>query len=287
MSLLDDLSGEIEEEKQISIKKDLSPVQDAGDYVIVRNIECVDADGNVFEKHDELWIPKDVERDKNYVKSFSVYGAIVHCEEKGNDWFLPSAAATLNYLLKIFPKAVRKRSDGNYHTINEEFKKVLDIFYNGQDQFFGVLAQNSLVAFGKSEIIHYPKKEDFTYASGDVGINFNRDSIRLEFDNSNLEVCCLLDGLENKGIERFVRQYSGVANPEELLNLGDYYGWLSNGDKHSRLWFSSNYEGSMNFSDTFALRIFCDTYNPYLNICADINLDNSFSASGVRYIPPS
>ena len=37
-------------------------VEDADNYVIVRDIECTDADGTVFDRHDELWIPKDIER---------------------------------------------------------------------------------------------------------------------------------------------------------------------------------------------------------------------------------
>ena len=33
------------------------------DFLAVENIQCVDADGNVFEQHDKLYVRKDIERD--------------------------------------------------------------------------------------------------------------------------------------------------------------------------------------------------------------------------------
>ena len=285
MSLLDNLDGEIEEEEQLSVKKDLSSVQDAGDYVIVRDIECTDADGNVFEKHDELWVPKDIERDgDNKSILLTPYNWNLHFEEKGKDCFLPSAALTLNYLLKILPAAVRKRSDGEYAVINEEFKKVLDS-YHDYGLGYGYHAQNSLVAYGTSEMIHYPKKEEFIYAGGDVDVNSDRESIRLSFNKSELQDGLLSEGLKNKDIERFVRQYSGVFEPEKLVDLGDYYSWLSGRDKPTRLWFPWHGKKGKNNTSTCASWVGCNSND--FNLIGNSNLDYSNAASRVQSFPPS
>ena len=276
MSLLDELNGGVEEEKEISTKKDLLPVQDAGDYVIVRDIKCVGADGDVFEYHKELWVPKDVERDEDNKLRwfFSPYEAIVHFEKKANDWFLPSAALTLNYVLKIFPEAVRKRSDGKYVTINEEFKKVLDKNY---DSWY---AQNSLIAYGAGEIIHYPGKIDFNSADASVDINANIDSIRLIFDRSELYGCHLSEGLKNKAIERFVRQFSGLTEPEKLVELGDYYGWLSGENQPTKIWFPWDGKRGRSFAKTRECWFGCDNGRFYLE--ADDYQGTLDAASGVR-----
>ena len=225
MGLLDTLDGEIQEEEQLSVKKDLCPVEDAGDYVIVRDIECTDADGNVFEYHKELWIPKDVWNP--YDRPFNLYDEVVHFQEIGSGWFLPSAALTLNYLLKILPAAVNKRSNGTYGVINEEFKKVLDRHCN-----YWCL-QNSLIDYKTNEIMHYPKTHSSSY------INAGRSNARLSFDKSELRsgFIKLETGLKNKGIERFVRQYSGLIEPERLVELGDYYSSFPEANKFVSLYF--------------------------------------------------
>ena len=270
-------------------------VEDADNYVIVRDIECTDADGTVFDRHDELWIPKDVERTEeldedgnNKPKNFTPYNAIVHFEE--NDCFLPPVCVTLNYLVKIFDAAVERQEDGNYEILDEEFKKVLDRYHSIGEGNFSYHAQNSLVAYGTSEMIHYPKKEEFTSAGGSVDINVGRENIRLGFDKSELQDCLLLDGLKNKGIERFVRQYSGLVEPERLVDLGDYYSWLSGKDKPIKLWFPWNGKNGKDFTATRASWVGCgsDSFNlgAYYDL-DDGNADYYGAASRVQSLPPS
>ena len=281
MNLLDTLDGEIQEEQQLSVKKDLSPVEDAGDYVIVRDISCIGADGNVFEQYDELWVPKDVELDNGAPAGFSAYKGITHFEAKGDDWFLPSSALTLNYLLKILPAAVKKRSDGNYAVINGEFKKVLDRYFRIGGVYAGWHVQNTIIAYGTNEIIHYPLKNDFSHSGGELDINLKKDNTRLRFNRSELYNSF---NLKNKHIKHFVRQYSGLAEPEKLVDLGDYYGWLSKGYGLISLEFPWNGRLGKNFPGICSSLVCCgpNYFYPYYNG----NLGQIDSAAGVRSFQP-
>ena len=229
MSLLDTLDGELQEEQQVSVKKDLSPVQDAGDYVIVRDIECVDAYDNVFERYDEVWVPKAVEKDHaGEAMSFLPYNGIVHFEEKGSNWSLPSAALTLNLILKILPRAVMKRSDGEYDVIDEELKKILDGYHceSAEDGCgCGIHLQNSVVLYDLGQIVHYPGISDFIQNGSD-----GKTGIRLDFDRTKVGDCTISEGIDQKGTRHFLRQFSGVKDLGKLLELEDYYNWLSDNE---------------------------------------------------------
>ena len=65
------------------------------DFLAVENLQCVDADGNVFEQYDKLYVRKDIERDEAGKQlNFTPYKAIVHFESKGMS--LLSFAGTCN-----------------------------------------------------------------------------------------------------------------------------------------------------------------------------------------------
>ena len=214
------------------------------DYLVLKDIECVDADGNVFEKYEELHVAKNVERSEagNHI-SFTPYKAIAHFEEKG--WFLPSMALSCNILVKLFDKAVRKRADGSYETLDPEAKAVLDT-YKDYGLSWGWHAQNTLIDYGSSRIIHYPSNSDFTSRGGNRGINGNRTRRILEFSKDGLQES-KLEGILNRsnpGLTRFLKQFTGLRDLEKLVEIGDYFG------KPAKLWFPWSGNGGREFNET-------------------------------------
>src|SRR3989338_1083715 len=71
------------------------------DYIILENITCTDADRNIFEKYDKIYVKKDIEKnDKGNARQFTPYNAVVCLEEKR--LLLPSFALTCNILKTLY-----------------------------------------------------------------------------------------------------------------------------------------------------------------------------------------
>lgn len=208
-----------------------SDIKDGGDFLILKNIECIDADDKVFEKHDEVWMMKDIHTNTSY----HLLDGIKHFEEQwGNGWFLPSMALSTNILLKLFDLGVEKQSDGSYKTLNENAKRVLDRYVNlnGNNTFGnGQHLQNTIINYVNGDIIHYPKDKDIIgkYKDKVNWINNDRDTTHLGFDKNSFGDGLLSRFSKDSANEHFVRQLTGVKNLEKLIELGDYYGTFIGG----------------------------------------------------------
>ena len=257
-----------------------SDVVDAGDHLIVRNIKCTDANGNVYEKYDELCMPKDIVRDGTNQKSFNPYNGIKYFEDQGDGSFLPSLPVTLNILIKVLDAAVEKQDDGSYVTLNDGVKKVLDRYHDRCDGY-GWHVQNTIIDYGRSEVIHYPIKNDINKS---VDLNVDKTRIELSFDKTDLEDCLLSTGLKNPGIKQFVQQFTGLSNPEKLVDLGDYYSWLSGRSKPTKLWFPWSGKDGNNCSRKAAAWVGCVSYD--FNLYANYFLVYGGAVCGVHPYQP-
>lgn len=190
------------------------------DFLAVEHINCVDADGNVFEQYDRLLVDKDVVRgdDCKHVK-FTPYRAIVHFEKTGSS-FLPSLALSCNIGAALYQ-----------HKDDPEVKPVLMHYNHGFG--FGWPVQNTVIDWGEEKIIHYPHKNDFTEHGGKTSINQARQRTLLPFlrtkerkfwFNKSLSDTILEKGLKDPLMARFVCQLTGLQDPSVLVELGNCFG---------------------------------------------------------------
>ena len=201
---------------------------DAGDLLKLENIVCRDAKGNVFEQYDELYLAKDIFREQNGVrKLFTPYQAIAYSEEQG--LFLPSFALSCNILVALF-----NQRD------NPEAAKVLQQ-YRDYGPGYGWHAQNTIVDWGKQEIIHYPEDADFPSNGGTKKVNKGK-RIPLGFKKQGLKNCSLEKALQQgKNFQTFLKNFTGLSDPAQLIPLGDAWKkpasvWVSSSDEVRAAW---------------------------------------------------
>ena len=233
------------------------------DFVVLKDIRCVDADGNVFEQYDELHIAKDVVRQADGThQSFTPYQAIVYFEQKG--LFLPSMALSCNIVAALFQAAVEKKGAGD--TIkNAESKEVLDQ-YKDHGAGYGWHAQNTVVDWGGRKIIHYPRDGDFPQNGGNNNINQSRSLVKLPIPRGIGDMA-LVDALKNAKATKSVRNLTGLKDPAVLVQAGEYFG------KTAHIWTSP-------ISEIRAVWLGCVNVN--FNFNADGNLDYTDAVRGVR-----
>lgn len=214
------------------------------DFLIFRNISCVDADDTVFEHYPELYVRKDVLHDvKGGQEINGHYRALVHCEENG--LFLPSFALTCNIVALLYPEAVRKEVDGTYTTLDKDVKKVLDAYKNNEigSSDTGWHAQNTVVNYGTEEIIHYPSAEDFRESRV---INASHLRIPQKFAKVTLYTHRLVEALNDPAHLRYVRQLTGLVDPSIFVEIGNYFG------KPAELSFPWDNQGGAHHNETRA-----------------------------------
>lgn len=189
------------------------------DYLILHDIYCIDADDKVFEDYPTLHVCKDIFReDSSKPKNFTLYQAIVHCEQNG--LFLPSFALTCNLVAALYHKAVRKEADGTYTTLDEDAKKVLNRYKdtgNGRAEH----VQNTLVDYDTQEVIHYPSAKDFREIKA---VNTRHLRVAGSFVKATFSDSCILEfALKNSSYTRYVRQLTGLVDPSILVEIGEYF----------------------------------------------------------------
>ena len=200
------------------------------DYVILEGISCYDGQGNVVEHYDRLAVARDVAKKqvigndratKLVHASFRPYDAILNFEQQGNGLFLPSFALTCNIISCLYDQ----RS-------NPEIKAVLDQ-YNDYGHGYGWHAQNTLVNWEKSTIIHYPNDSDFTSAGGAAEVNKSSQRTALKFNKENIADIKLKHALAVPNYKEYIQNLTGLKEPEILLDIGKYF------NKTARVWISS------------------------------------------------
>lgn len=238
-------------------------VINAGDFLKLENIVCVDADGTVFESYPELYIAKDIVRKPsgNDPENKNPYQWVVYFEQQG--LFLPSFALTCNILEALFRRKV-----------DTEAKKVLDQYKN-KSNGNGNHAQNTVVHFGTEKVIHYPSHAEYGQSTA---VNASRTRRELSFSKSTLQDSLLMDALPDTAAARYVKQLTGLRDPSVLVEIGTYF------SKPAKIWFPWNGQNSNQYTDTRAAWLGCS--GNYFYLIAYLNLDYNDAARGVRLVAP-
>lgn len=238
--------------------------------VVLENIACVDADGHEFERYDKLEIDGDVVRQggKTQHQSFTPYQAITYMKQQGK--FLPSVALSCNILAALYDK----KADLAYAAVLQQYKN--------HGAGYGWHAQNTVVDYKRNVIIHYPLDADFPQHGGTANINHGVQRRELTFVKAKnkllgtkealLKSCTLEEGLNDNHLARFVKQYTGMANPEKLIDIGKYF------EKTARVWFPNKVQQC---DETRAAWLGCYNFD-YFSLNAIDILDYSSVARGVR-----
>ncbi|MEK6899658.1 MAG: hypothetical protein AABX05_00900 [Nanoarchaeota archaeon] len=207
-------------------------------YLVAENLQCVDADGNVFEKYDRIYVKKDIERDEQgNPKYFTPYEAIFFMESQGMS--LLSFAASCNFAAALLQ-----------HRDDPEVKPVL-MQYEDYGPGYGWQTQNTLIDSREQKIIHHPHRNDFTKYVRNTSINQARQRILLPFVRTekrkilwdrHLSDATLEKGLKDPLMFRFVRQLTGMEDPSILVEVGKYFGkttrvWVPRSDETRAAWF--------------------------------------------------
>jgi len=227
------------------------------DVLELHDIECVDVGGRVFEQYDQLFIRKDIFRERGKQKNFTSYQAAVHCEQKG--LFLPSFALSCNIVAYLFS-----------HKADADVERVLQQ-YKDSGNGLGWHVQNTIIDYGAEQVIHYPSAADF---SQQAAVNATHSRTALAFFKSQLEDSLLEDALHDAQYVRFARQLTGLRDPSVLVEVGKHFG------KPAKLWFPWNGQNGATYSEKRAAWLGCN----YINFDIDTNndLNNLDAARGVR-----
>ena len=237
--------------------KPISGVSSIDDFLVIPGIECVGADGRVFEKHNEIYVAKDVERDGKSHVSFTSYKAILHFEKK--NMFLPSYALSCNVLAYLFA-----------NKDNEDCNKVL-MHYKDHGVGYGWHAQNTIIDWKNKKIRHYPLDSNFPNDGGSDDVNQSRQRNDFRFNVEGFGDMALEDALGKIEFKNFIINLTGLKSPEVLVEIGKYF------DKPARIWVPNNPSDA---KYTSASWLGC--CGNYFNVGAYCNLDNNFAARGVR-----
>ena len=234
-----------------------NPIISDGEYITLENMACVDADGNVFESYERLDVARDIFRSGNAQVSRTPYTHAVHCKEMG--LFLPSFALTCNIVARLY----EERNDPEIERVLQQYKD--------KGNGFGWHAQNTIIDFGSSKVIHYPSASDF---SGVTAVNASQSRVVLPFVKDSLEDALLKDALRDASSRRFLQQLTGLHEPEILIEIGKYFG------KPAKVWFPWNGKARKSFKETRAVWFGCDNTSFFLVMYDDL-IDAS-AARGVR-----
>src|SRR3989338_6184784 len=228
-----------------------------GDFLTLEDLSCVDADGNVFESYDHLDVARDIFRSDGKQVSRTPYNHVVHCEEMG--LFLPSFALTCNIVARLY----EGKSDAHVEKVLQQYKD--------KGNGFGWHAQNTIIAYGSSEVIHYPSARDFSQSTA---VNASQSHVVLPFVKDSLEDALLKDALHDASSRRFLQQLTGLENPEVLIPIGEYF------SHPAKVWFPWNGKAGKSFNETRATWFGCNGAS--FSLGADDDLDIADAARGVR-----
>jgi len=173
--------------------------------------------------------------------------------------FLPSFALTCNIVARLY----EGKSDAHVEKVLQQYKD--------KGNGFGWHAQNTIIAYGSSEIIHYPSASDF---SGVTAVNASQSRVVLPFVKDSLEDALLKDALRDASSRRFLQQLTGLHEPEILIEIGKYFG------KPAKVWFAWNGKAGKGFKEKRAAWFGC--IDASFNLDAVNFLGSVNAARGVR-----
>lgn len=196
----------------------IKPIEDQG-YISLNNISCTDANGNLIEIYDKIFI-------KTYLatKDFTIYGAASFFERQKGDIFLPSCALTCNILARLYELR-------HYEEMNHLLLQYKDHGLND-----GWHVQNTIVNWKEHRITHYPLISKIHKSTKICFVNNIRKTTIIDisiakFDDGPLEV---LLRRNNYRFEEFIKNLAGLEDPEILVSIGEYF------NKPTRIWFPKN-----------------------------------------------
>jgi len=226
----DDNQDEFQGEQQERTDNDLPTVSLEDDFIKLENIVCYASDDRVIEEYDELFLSRDVVRNKDGShKSFTPYQAITYFEKQKKGLFLPSSALSCVILASLFKSAVKKNKKGKYEIIDQEIESVLQQ-YKDYGPGYGCHNVNTVIDYGRERINHYPSDLDFSTDGGTDNVNQGKRK-DFSFSKSDLEGGLLSEKLKIPSVYQFVRNFSGLQDPSVLVSLGAYF------EKSSYVWF--------------------------------------------------
>ena len=212
----------------------------------------------MLEHHPELRVRKNIFRDQNNAQvNHTPYDWIVHCEQNG--LFLPSYALTCNIVAALY----RNRNNPDANALLQQYKN--------HGTGYGWHAQNTVIDWGTGHIIHYPYDAHFPSSGGTSRINQSQPHKRIAFDKTGFASITLENALQRPNFKNYIRNLTGLANPADLVEIGNYFG------KPAMVWVSSS-------NDTRAAWFGCNSYN--FNLNTDLNLNSYDAARGVRRSAP-
>src|SRR3989344_4391601 len=231
-------------------------VTNLDDFLVLENLVCVDANGNIFEQYPELLVRKDIFRDQNRGQvNFTPYNAAVHCEKNG--LFSPSFALSCNIVAALY----KNRTNPDANALLQQYKN----HGNGH----GYHAQNTIINYANEEIIHYPTPADFNQTAA---VNNGRRKTG-RFSKALLQDGLLENALKDAAHTLYVKQLTGLANPADLVEIGKYFG------KPAQLWFPWTTQAGSGFNEKRAAWFGCLTNSLSLN--GSNNLNDSDATRGV------
>lgn len=191
----------------------IKPVKDEG-YIGLENISCADADGDLIERYDKIFIKTNLATtNKNAMRlsNFTIYGAAYFFERQKGDVFLPSCALTCNILARLYELR-------HY----EEMENLL-LQYKNHGLNDGWHIQNTIVDWRGQRIIHYPGYSEIPKKVKKRDMNHKRNCTILSFTPEKFEDGPLKFLLKNSSFEEFIKNLTGLEDPEILVSIGDYF----------------------------------------------------------------
>ncbi len=198
-------------------------ITNAADFLVLENIVCVGADKKVFERHDRLYVAKEIERDASAQINFTPYQAATHFEQKG--LFLPSFALSCNIVAALYQ-----------NKSNADIRKVLEQ-YKDHGAGYGWQAQNTVINWKGKKIIHYPHDKDFPEDGGNDKINaasLGRARTTFSFVPVGFGDILLEEALQKQEFSKYIRNLTGLKDPSILVEIGKYFG------KPAKVWVPDN-----------------------------------------------
>jgi len=202
-------------------------------YLIAEDIICKDCNGNVFEKYEDLLIPKNLPREKAESGNPSPYAETGNIHKivdmfEGTNKFLPSMALTFAITKACFNERNKHRG----------ISKVLEQ-YTGNRCNYGIFLQNTFFETNNTcKIVHYPNKEDLLNGwnyhddAGEFRLGNSKKILNSKMNQINSRVELSGHGIggfdkaKNYFIEDLVKEESYRKHLTDLLGDEDFIGIL-------------------------------------------------------------
>lgn len=181
------------------------------DSIILYDINCVGADGNIFEHYDELLVNKQHEYLGNSNKIW--LSTAYHIAPK--DFFVPSLALTCNILASLFKFNKSRRNSSLVNLLQE---------YNGFNAKNGLKYhnQNTVINWAARKIVH--NSNIYNRSISETRFDFDPDDFsNFALPQSNADYIRVEQALKNNVFEEFMKNLTGLENPIDFIHLVNFF----------------------------------------------------------------